>query len=289
MIVALLPTTLALVAEPPTENIYRTQWGTSAIPAATGLRCFEDDTCFAECGVNFRSVSATRNPLSCWDQCCPDPAPIGTCYVDTYCLRGCAEGYESVAQEHPCKDLCCVPGSCFWYKRQLINGCGCPAGSAVASEIGLCDWALCCPADAGGVPRQQQVTTQTPAFDIHRGSRGRHVTGGQCSNMCVHSHDMDCDDGGYGSEYSLCVRGTDCGDCGSRLASEEEPAALAPDALVEQQHAKAAHRRAAEARVVGAVVGVGALAAAAVARRRRRAASADLYGWSAPEAVAPML
>ena len=64
---------------------------------------------------------------------------------------------------------CCVPGSCFWYKRQLINGCGCPAGSAVASEIGLCDWALCCPADEGGVPRQQQVTTQTPDFDIHRG------------------------------------------------------------------------------------------------------------------------
>ena len=45
-----------------------------------------------------------------------------------------------------------------------------------------------------------------------------------------------------------------------------------------------------EARAVGAFVGVGALAAAAVvAYRRRRAASADVYGWSAPEAVAPML
>ena len=196
-------------------------------------------------------------------------------------------------QRSPARAL--LPGSCFWYKRQLINGCGCPAGSAVASEIGLCDWALCCPADAGGVPRQQQVTTQTPDFDIHRGcmdgrcgSRARHVTGGQCSNSCFASHDMDCDDGGYGSEYSLCAYGTDCGDCGSRssrLAGEEEPAALAPDALVEQQRAKAMRH---EARAVGAVVGVGALAVAAVVAYRRRRAVANAAGDGAAT-VAPML
>ena len=35
-----------------------------------------------------------------------------------------------------------------------------------------------------------------------------------CTNFCVHSRDGDCDDGGPGSEYSLCSPGTDCADCG---------------------------------------------------------------------------
>ena len=34
-----------------------------------------------------------------------------------------------------------------------------------------------------------------------------------CTNFCVHSRDGDCDDGGPGSEYSLCARGSDCNDC----------------------------------------------------------------------------
>ena len=85
--------------------------------------------------------------------------------------------------------------------------------------------------------------------------------------MCVHSHDMDHDDGGYGSEYSLCVRGTDCGDCGSRLADEEGPPRSRPTRS-SGTAPKAAHRRAAEARMIGAVVGV-------PARRRRRRAPAD--------------
>ena len=38
-----------------------------------------------------------------------------------------------------------------------------------------------------------------------------------CSNTCkVHSTDGWCDDGGLGSEYSLCDLGTDCTDCGVR-------------------------------------------------------------------------
>ena len=30
---------------------------------------------------------------------------------------------------------------------------------------------------------------------------------------CQHENDGDCDDGGPGSEYSLCARGSDCNDC----------------------------------------------------------------------------
>ena len=41
-----------------------------------------------------------------------------------------------------------------------------------------------------------------------------------CLNTCVHSGDMECDDGGKDASYSDCDYGTDCKDCGVRLKSE---------------------------------------------------------------------
>ena len=111
--------------------------------------------------------------------------------------------------------------------------------------------------------------------------------------MCIHSHDMDCDDGGYGSEYSLCAFGTDCGDCGSRAMrlAEEPPAELAPEALVEQKHAKtismrrwAAALTAAQAFAVATVVGL--VVAVVVLRKKLAAARAAAPGAAAS---APML
>ena len=43
-----------------------------------------------------------------------------------------------------------------------------------------------------------------------------------CTNECEYAHDGDCDDGGPGSDYSLCEYGTDCADCGPRPADREE-------------------------------------------------------------------
>jgi len=37
-----------------------------------------------------------------------------------------------------------------------------------------------------------------------------------CGETCSSSSDGDCDDGGFGAEYSNCAYGTDCTDCGSR-------------------------------------------------------------------------
>jgi len=34
-----------------------------------------------------------------------------------------------------------------------------------------------------------------------------------CTNACSHAFDNDCDDGGTGSEYSVCTEGSDCQDC----------------------------------------------------------------------------
>ena len=45
------------------------------------------------------------------------------------------------------------------------------------------------------------------------------VTCQTCSNVCVYSSDGDCDDGGIGSEFSLCTCGQDCADCGPCISA----------------------------------------------------------------------
>ncbi|KAL3926562.1 MAG: hypothetical protein SGPRY_003242, partial [Prymnesium sp.] len=40
---------------------------------------------------------------------------------------------------------------------------------------------------------------------------------GLCNDLCIYAGDEECDDGGIGSEYSLCLIGTDCSDCGNRF------------------------------------------------------------------------
>ena len=236
------------------------------VRCCSASRCFEDDTCFAECGVNFRSVSATRNPLLLGPVCRTRRRSARATSTRTAC--GLAEGTVGRA-EHPCGDLCWCPARAL-VQAPLINGCGCPAGSAVASEIGLSLGALL-PRRQGGVPRQQQVTTQTPAFDIHRGSRGRHA-GRPVLEHYVHSTTWTATTAAT-APSTRCARAARLQDCGSRLAGEEEPAALAPGALVGQQHARrrTGGRRALSRRRCRHS---GALAAAAVALRRRRAASA---------------
>lgn len=50
---------------------------------------------------------------------------------------------------------------------------------------------------------------------------GSGVSGTLCSNTCTYAFDGECDDGGWGSEYSLCSIGTDCGDCGTRYVADD--------------------------------------------------------------------
>ncbi len=45
---------------------------------------------------------------------------------------------------------------------------------------------------------------------------GDYAEGEGCTNTCRYAFDNDCDDGGEGSDFSLCELGTDCGDCGRR-------------------------------------------------------------------------
>ncbi len=44
-----------------------------------------------------------------------------------------------------------------------------------------------------------------------------------CVNTCIWANDGDCDDGGPGFNYSLCVLGSDCADCGNSYRTEIAP------------------------------------------------------------------
>lgn len=44
-----------------------------------------------------------------------------------------------------------------------------------------------------------------------------------CNDSCLYTSDGDCDDGGPGSEYSLCEHGTDCSDCAPRPLVHPSP------------------------------------------------------------------
>jgi len=48
--------------------------------------------------------------------------------------------------------------------------------------------------------------------------------GSLCTDTCRDAGDGWCDDGGPGSDYSICGLGTDCGDCGPRSSSSPAPA-----------------------------------------------------------------
>lgn len=44
-----------------------------------------------------------------------------------------------------------------------------------------------------------------------------------CTNTCSTANDSECDDGGPGSLYSICALGSDCNDCGPRVAGSQPP------------------------------------------------------------------
>jgi type II secretory pathway pseudopilin PulG len=53
----------------------------------------------------------------------------------------------------------------------------------------------------------------------HSNSRALEAT--NCTNTCNHALDGMCDDGGHGSEYTICAHGSDCVDCGPPTESSE--------------------------------------------------------------------
>lgn len=54
------------------------------------------------------------------------------------------------------------------------------------------------------------------------GSEPPPPTDPSCTNSCIYAFDIDCDDGGSGSDYNLCSYGSDCSDCCAKSPSRPE-------------------------------------------------------------------
>jgi len=74
--------------------------------------------------------------------------------------------------------------------------------------------------DTGG-PDTQVDDTDTGNPDTDTGPVDTDTGGGGtvCTNTCSDAGDGWCDDGGPGSDFSICAFGTDCADCGPRSGS----------------------------------------------------------------------
>merc|ERR1711988_606456 len=77
-------------------------------------------------------------------------------------------------------------------------------------------------ASYGFVTHYSTMYSTTQTFSI-TGASAKY-SGGGCSDTCRYAFDRACDDGGEGSEYSLCDIGTDCEDCGGERKATKQVA-----------------------------------------------------------------
>lgn len=90
----------------------------------------------------------------------------------------------------------------------------CIAAASSCDDLIACAGASTCSCDVD--------VTCSPgcACDVHCGSTTDPDAGGGggggCTDTCTYAGDGACDDGGPGSEFSICELGTDCTDCGPR-------------------------------------------------------------------------
>lgn len=137
----------------------------TARPAALSDRCYEETTGTALCATGQKCIETGRTPWwdakrgayhvipmkalhtsVCTSVCCPANPPVGTCYKK-WALSDCAEGYTRPFSSLLSGSLCCVPGSCFWFRTSLTK-CDCPARFNAVDRTDSCSaggWALCCP------------------------------------------------------------------------------------------------------------------------------------------------
>ena len=153
-----------------------------------GEACVDLDSSALHCGsCNMACSSSIGGVAMCMDARC-----VEVCSAETEaCTSGaCVEGH------------CCPSGSCFDGEACIAAGPSCsPDGAEVITcAAGTLDSRAC-----GELTCQDDGET----VDCIGGATS-------CTNTCTYASDGDCDDGGPGSDYSLCTLGTDCDDCGAR-------------------------------------------------------------------------
>ena len=183
--------------------------GADCTPGSEYCQCKEGGECWVGLDCHPNNV------------CVPDDCPDGT--VGCECLdgqTGCVGGLDCVngtcvnLSDDQClqpyqgcwdNDMgslgeCCEGSHCIGYEPE--NSWGCATQCVNHSE---CATDCCVPVEV----EFEELTLCSPNASYCNDF-------GKCIDTCPYADDGDCDDGGPGSDYSVCELGTDCADCGSR-------------------------------------------------------------------------
>jgi len=141
---------------------------------------------------------------------------------------------------NPCKDVDCVNGTCVEGTCECDEGwsgpnCEIDLCADVDCDHGVCASGVCecddgwegtlcdeCSTDCGshGACNNDGECVCTDNYTGTHCETPPSSGGDLCSNTCTWAGDGECDDGGPGSDYSVCDCGTDCQDCGARTEAE---------------------------------------------------------------------
>ena len=100
--------------------------------------------------------------------------------------------------------------------------------SVYSSSMGeLADFEQICTSTTGAPAMTTGIYRSTFGTCVYTGIRSGSISRSSectsppttCTDTCNYASDNDCDDGGAGSEFSICTLGTDCNDCGARTLS----------------------------------------------------------------------
>jgi len=190
-------------------------------------QCFANERqyepyCEGRAGVTFADADACNADVNChwgpaefamcnenWPQDTPQEEHICRCFANG------AENEPFCEEENDFTDAesCTADNRCHWGPHEV------PACNP--------DWPRDSPFPVANLAVKAKLLNQLtqgggPNFD------GPGAGETKCFETCTHASDTDCDDGGDGSEYSLCDIGTDCVDCGPRLALPPPPSPPLP-------------------------------------------------------------
>lgn len=164
----------------------------------------------------------------CAASCYPDFSTCSTadlCTAQLWYNDGWCDACELLGgvADAECATVCDLDGFCADYFDALTGQWTCQARGFVDPDCGICgdglldDDELCDGSDLGGFDCTDYgyssgtlACTSTCLPDLSG------CTALLCTDTCTWAGDGECDDGGPGSDYSVCALGTDCADCGPR-------------------------------------------------------------------------
>lgn len=173
--------------------------------ATSGESCQNDLGWFGTCADDGTGVLACQSTGPCaaraaGDSCTEnDLAGVCTTYGDSLVCRP-RGSCDALAEGDPCSD---------------------PSGAGVCADVG--GSLACSPPDpCAGLREGDSCTVLVPGGEGGSRREGTCVAGALlCSDSCGTATDGECDDGGPSALYDVCRLGTDCADCGPRLAATE--------------------------------------------------------------------